>query len=141
MSASNADQVCFHCNLPLPQGQEVVSEIDGEQRHFCCTGCKAVCEAIYQAGLEGFYQRTPDGTCLAPPPEIPAELALYDLDEVQEEFVGELGEERDIHLLVEGIHCAACVWLLEELFRRTAGGRDHRRPGVIRPPPVQLGDG
>jgi copper chaperone CopZ len=32
---------------------------------------------------------------------------------VQEEFVRELGEEREIHLLVEGIHCAACVWLIE----------------------------
>jgi Cu2+-exporting ATPase len=91
----------------------VVSDIEGEQRQFCCTGCKAVCEAIYQAGLEGFYQRTPEDSCLAPPPAIPAELALYDLDEVQEEFVGDLGEERDIHLLVEGIHCAACVWLIE----------------------------
>jgi Cu2+-exporting ATPase len=32
---------------------------------------------------------------------------------VQEEFVHELGEEREINLLVEGIHCAACVWLIE----------------------------
>jgi Cu2+-exporting ATPase len=99
----------------------VVAEIEGEERHFCCTGCKAVCEAIYQAGLQGFYQRTPEGACLAPPPEIPAELGLYDLDEVQEEFVGELGEQREIHLLVEGIHCAACVWLIEHSLNAMPG--------------------
>ena len=99
----------------------MIAEVDGETRSFCCTGCKAVCEAIYQAGLEGFYQRTPEGTCLAPPPEIPGELALFDLDEVQEEFVGELGEEREIHLLVEGIHCAACVWLIEHSLNAMPG--------------------
>lgn len=102
----------------------MTAEIEGELQHFCCTGCKAVCEAIYQAGLEGFYQRTPEGSCLAPPPELPKELALYDLDEVQVEFVGELGEERDIHLLVEGIHCAACVWLIEHTL--------NAMPGVIK---------
>lgn len=120
MSDSNPKS-CFHCSLPVPPEDDVVAEIEGEPRHFCCTGCKAVCEAIYQAGLEGFYQRTPEGTCLAPPPEIPEELALYDLDEVQEEFVGDLGEERDIHLLVEGIHCAACVWLIEHTLNAMPG--------------------
>jgi Cu2+-exporting ATPase len=119
--AESEHKTCFHCSLPVAPEADVIAEIDGEPRHFCCTGCKAVCEAIYQAGLEGFYQRTPEGTCLAPPPEIPQELALYDLDEVQEEFVGELGEERDIHLLVEGIHCAACVWLIEHTLNAIPG--------------------
>ncbi|MET0067911.1 MAG: heavy metal translocating P-type ATPase [Candidatus Thiodiazotropha sp.] len=121
MSRSGASDRCFHCNLPIPPDDEVVAPIEGEEQHFCCLGCKAVCEAIYAAGLEGFYDRTPDGLDLAPPPEIPKELALYDLDDVQSEFVGELGEERDIHLLVEGIHCAACVWLIEHTLTRMPG--------------------
>ena len=104
---------CFHCGLPLPPEQSFTEEIHGQERQFCCFGCQSVCKAIYEAGLEGFYQRTPDGTLLAPPPEPPKDIGLYDLDEVQEEFVRELGEEREIHLLVEGIHCAACVWLIE----------------------------
>ena len=58
-----------------------------------------------------------------PPPEPPKELALYDLDAVQEEFVETLGEQREINLLVEGIHCAACVWLIETgLGSRAWGG-------------------
>ena len=104
---------CFHCGLPLPPDEPFVEQIEGKDRHFCCFGCQSVCKAIYDAGLDGFYQRTPDGTLLAPPPEPPKDIALFDLDEVQEEFVSELGEEREIHLLVEGIHCAACVWLIE----------------------------
>ena len=103
---------CFHCGLPLPEA-DFSAQIGGEQRAFCCPGCRSVCQAIYDAGLEGFYQRTPEDGQLAPPPEVPPDLRLYDLDEVQAEFVPELAEVRDIHLLVEGIHCAACVWLIE----------------------------
>ncbi len=114
---------CFHCGLPLPPEKSFSEEIDGATRDFCCFGCQSVCQAIYEAGLQGFYQRTPEGTLLSPPPEPPKDTALYDLDEVQEEFTHILGEQREIHLLVEGIHCAACVWLIE----RTLG----RLPGVL----------
>ncbi len=113
---------CYHCGLPLPPEKERFSaEIDGETRHFCCFGCQSVCQAIYAAGMEGFYQRTPEGALLAPPPEPPKDLALYDLDEVQEEFVHQEGDAREIHLLVEGIHCAACVWLIEQTLKRIPG--------------------
>lgn len=123
---SNNEQSCFHCSLPVPPSEEVIAEIKGEPQKFCCTGCKSVCEAIYAAGLEGFYQRTFDGTPLAPPPELPKQLALYDLDEIQEEFVDSLGEVRDIHLMVEGIHCAACVWLIENSLQAMPGLEEAR---------------
>lgn len=112
---------CFHCDLPNPPGIEVCAEIAGVSRNFCCHGCKSVCEAIYAAGLEGFYKRTPDDGSLAPPPEIPKQLTLYDIDEVQEEYVDSLEDSREINLLVEGIHCAACVWLIENSLRPMPG--------------------
>ncbi len=115
------ERVCFHCGLPIPAGENVSSRIQGAEREFCCIGCRAVCEAIFSAGMEGFYRRTPEGTLLAPPPELPKELALYDLDEVQEEFVDTLEESRNVNLLVEGIHCAACVWLIENTLQALPG--------------------
>jgi Cu2+-exporting ATPase len=116
-------QDCFHCGLPVPDGEVFEETIEGKRRQFCCIGCKSVCKFIYDSGLEGFYQRTPEGTLLAPPPPPPKDVALYDLEEVQDEFVVRTGAERGIHLLVEGIHCAACVWLIE----RTLG----QMPGVL----------
>ena len=124
--SSKSQKQCFHCTLPVASDSEVVSIIKGEPRSFCCIGCKSVCEAIHAAGLEGFYRRMYDGTALAPPPELPRELSLYDLDEVQEEFVNSLGEIREIHLLVEGIHCAACVWLIEHSLLNLAGVKQAR---------------
>lgn len=120
-TAEVSESVCFHCKLPLPDSGVVSATIDDKEHHFCCFGCKAVCEAIYQAGLQGFYERTPDQSPLAPPPELPKDVLLYDLDEVQEEFVPALTEQREISLLVEGIHCAACVWLIEQSLQATPG--------------------
>ncbi|MDH3353812.1 MAG: heavy metal translocating P-type ATPase [Chromatiales bacterium] len=116
---------CFHCGLPVSPTAPFNAVVDGAERNFCCLGCESVCKAIYDAGLEGFYQRTPEGTLLSPPPEPPKDLDIYDLEEVQEEFIdiksGEHGEVRSIHLLVEGIHCAACVWLIERSLQPMAG--------------------
>lgn len=58
---------------------------------------------------------------LGPPPEPPKDIEIYDFDEVQQEFTSCSGDIRDIHLLVEGIHCAACVWLIEKGLHRVPG--------------------
>jgi Cu2+-exporting ATPase len=112
---------CFHCGLPIAAGDDYHAQLDGVERHFCCFGCQSVCGAIFEAGLQGYYQRTPEGALLAPPPEPPKDIEIYDFDEVQQEFTTCSGELRDIHLLVEGIHCAACVWLIERGLQRVPG--------------------
>ncbi len=117
---------CFHCGLPAPDAVRVEADVAGGRRAFCCGGCKAVCEAIHAAGLEGFYRRTPEGEILGPPPEPPRQLAMYDLDEVQQDYCGNLGEHREINLLVEGIHCAACVWLIEQGLAAMPGVEEAR---------------
>jgi Cu2+-exporting ATPase len=112
---------CFHCGLPIPADVHFKSELEQREREFCCFGCQSVCNAIYESGLQGYYQRTPEGVLLGPPPEPPKDIEIYDFDEVQQEFTTCSGDVRDIHLLVEGIHCAACVWLIERGLNRVSG--------------------
>lgn len=112
---------CFHCGLQIPETIDLTSEFDGKNRRFCCFACQSVCTAIYEAGLQGYYQRTPEGQLLGPPPEPPRDVEMYDFDEVQADFTDCAGNVRDIHLLVDGIHCAACVWLIERALRRERG--------------------
>lgn len=119
---------CFHCSLPNPKQGAVTAQIDGAKREFCCYGCKSVCESIYSAGMEGFYERTPDGALLAPPPDIPEDIELFDHIEIQSQFVRSVdssddgkSEVREINLLVEGIHCAACIWLIERTLNPIPG--------------------
>ncbi|WP_295399645.1 heavy metal translocating P-type ATPase [uncultured Thiocystis sp.] len=127
MTLAEPAAVCFHCGLPVtPATQVMAPMIAGQARAFCCTGCRAVCEAIHAAGLEGFYRRTPAGDVFGPPPDPPKNLALYDLDAVQEEFTDVASKAREINLLVEGIHCAACVWLIEKGLETLLGVEDAR---------------
>jgi len=112
---------CFHCGLPIAEDADYHCQLEGKERDFCCFACQSVCEAIYDAGLQGYYQRTPQGALLAPPPTPPKDIEMYDLDEVQQDFVRHQGERSEAHLLVEGIHCAACVWLIERGMMRIPG--------------------
>jgi Cu2+-exporting ATPase len=112
---------CFHCGLSIPIEADFHAQLDSAVRDFCCFGCQSVSSAIYEAGLQGYYQRTPEGVLLGPPPEPPKDIEIYDFDEVQREFTTCSGDIRDIHLLVEGIHCAACVWLIERGLQRVPG--------------------
>ncbi|MDX1592983.1 MAG: heavy metal translocating P-type ATPase [Gammaproteobacteria bacterium] len=123
MPTSQHEPSCFHCGLPAPD-PALRAVVADESRDFCCPGCRAVCGAIHAAGLEGFYARTPDGRPLAPPPEQAEDPAVFDLADVQAEFVRPRESLLEAELLVEGIHCAACAWLIE----RHLG----RRPGVDR---------
>jgi Cu2+-exporting ATPase len=119
--STSSSPACFHCALPIAQGVHFESAIDGATRRFCCFACQAVCTAIYESGLQGYYERTPEGQLLGPPPEPPRDIEMYDFDEVQQDFAAGRGDLRDIHLLVDGIHCAACVWLIERGLRREKG--------------------
>jgi len=121
MNPDNTHSNCFHCGLPIPADADCRTWLGGAERRFCCFGCQSVCGAIYEAGLQGYYQRTPEGAPLGPPPEPPKDIEIYDFDEVQQEFATCSGDTRDIHLLVEGIHCAACVWLIERGLQRVPG--------------------
>ncbi|MBF0291391.1 MAG: heavy metal translocating P-type ATPase [Nitrospinae bacterium] len=112
---------CFHCGLPLPPDETVHGEVDGEKKFFCCKGCKAVSEAIYEAGLQGFYERSHGEAPYGPPPSPPEDIAAYDLPEIRGEFVTKAGDGDEASLLVEGIHCAACVWLIERALAKTPG--------------------
>ncbi|UTW13319.1 heavy metal translocating P-type ATPase [Marinobacterium rhizophilum] len=119
---------CFHCGLDIPPGTHHVLVIDGQPRELCCPGCLAVAQTIVDSGLDGYYRhRTATAGALdiagrALPDALVQELALYDLASVQQAFVASLGEtEREASLVIEGISCAACTWLLEHHLQRQAG--------------------
>lgn len=110
---------CFHCGLPVPAGSRFVAPVLGESREFCCPGCQAVAEAIVGGGLESYYRHRsePSANPEALPQVLTDELALYDRAEVQQPFVQHEGELAEATLLVEGISCAACGWLIEKHLR------------------------
>ncbi|MCP1640604.1 Cu2+-exporting ATPase [Pseudomonas citronellolis] len=111
---------CYHCALPVPSGSRFTARVLGETREFCCPGCQAVAEAIVAGGLEGYYRHRTETA--ANPEALPAqlgdELALLDRPDVQQPFVQHQGELAETTLILEGISCAACGWLIEKHLRR-----------------------
>lgn len=116
----SAPRPCYHCALPVPPGSRFTAVVFGEIRTLCCPGCQAVTETIVASGLESYYRHRSETS--ANPESLPAqlidELTLFDRPEVQAPFVRHEGELSEIILLVEGISCAACGWLIEKRLSR-----------------------
>ncbi|MDP9533890.1 heavy metal translocating P-type ATPase [Pseudomonas protegens] len=110
---------CYHCALPVPTGSRFTAVVLGEPREFCCPGCQAVAEAIVAGGLEHYYSHRSEASANpeALPVQLLDELALYDRADVQQPFVRHEGELAETTLLMEGISCAACGWLIEKHLR------------------------
>ncbi|MEC7473936.1 MAG: heavy metal translocating P-type ATPase, partial [Pseudomonadota bacterium] len=109
--------------LPVPAGSPFQARVLGETRALCCPGCQAVAEAIVKGGLESYYQHRSD-TAVNPqalPQELGEELALYDRQDVQQPFVQHQGDLASTSLMIEGISCAACGWLIERHLRNVRG--------------------
>lgn len=115
---------CFHCGLPVPAGADYGVRVLGEERPMCCPGCQAVAQAIVEADMEDYYRHR---TEVSERPDadlerVLAELAIYDRPEMQKSFVANReGERREASLILEGIVCAACVWLSERHVRQLPG--------------------
>jgi len=119
---------CYHCGLPIPPGVDISVEIDHAPREMCCAGCQAVAQAIVANGLTEYYRHR-DAMPESPRealPQVLADFGLFDHPDVQKNFVrraeGAAGEhEQEAALILEGITCAACVWLNESHVRRQPG--------------------
>jgi Cu2+-exporting ATPase len=110
---------CFHCGLPVPAGSHWTVRIDETDQPMCCPGCEAVAQAIVHNGLTDYYrsrQSLPDGVAEV----VPEALSLYDAPELAGQFTGRHGNA-EATLSIEGIRCAACVWLIEKRLSQVPG--------------------
>ncbi len=118
------DSPCFHCGEPVPTGAHYPIHYQERVEPTCCPGCQAVAQTIIASGNADYYRLRTD---LPKTPEAALEelknLKLYDLPEVQQSFVKSEGDLREANLILEGIVCAACVWLNERHL--------HSLPGVL----------
>jgi len=95
----------------------------------CCHGCEAVANAIISNGMDDFYRfRTSSPEKPGPLlPEFLQQLKAYDNPEVQKHFVtdkivqNDNQDIREVALILEGIVCAACIWLNEKQLRSLNG--------------------
>ncbi len=110
---SSVEFGCAHCGLPVPKG--LISP--GADKQFCCHGCEAVYAVIHQMGLDSYYRlKQRQGAQTQPARTTGAGYVAFD----HEAFVTRCCEDRPDGLrstafYLEGVHCAACLWLVEKL--------------------------
>jgi len=91
----------------------------------CCHGCQAVARTIVAAGYPDFYKRR-TAKPLSPGQPVPdfIRAGAYDHPGVRSRFVdSDHGSLNHVSLIIQGISCSACAWLIE---RRLAGV-----PGIV----------
>lgn len=95
---------CLHCEANL----------DVNQQDFCCLGCEQAFYIINHNGFENYYKSrilNPLEAKLKPDSDInfnPQELVTFD----------EISKIYQLDLMIHGLHCGACVWLIENLLKK-----------------------
>jgi len=102
-----SSKVCQHCGEPIPAHFKNDS--------FCCHGCAHAYKLLNEMGLGSYYEKRTFDDHIRP--LIPEEAPKIDYSAYTE------GEEniRALHFMVDGLHCAACVWVIEHILERQPG--------------------
>jgi Cu+-exporting ATPase len=108
---------CNHCHASYDK--ELM--IQEDELFFCCRGCQNVYHLLHEEGLDSFYDKLGNKTIT--PPLAKQELSQkFDLESFHKRFVQTLDNGlKKVDLIIEGIHCAACVWLNEKVLHDTFG--------------------
>lgn len=105
---------CDHCNDTIKPNDLIVSG----GHNFCCNGCKTVYSILHEKGLENFYNLRSEEEFTPSPQNTEKNkrnnFTFMDEDEFKNEFVTNDGKHSSIKFYLEGVHCMACIWLIEK---------------------------
>ncbi len=126
---SAAEVTCAHCGLPVPRG--LVRP--GETEQFCCSGCRGVRQLLCAAGLTRYYALRAESVgdvCDEDARQADRSDSSYwdfDTPAFAKKYCEDLTRDvRRVELYLEGVHCAACLWLVEKLPNLVGGVSEAR---------------
>ena len=95
--------------------------IKEETHYFCCKGCQGVYHLLNNEGLDSFYDKL-GNTPLQPATQRMDDLEKFDLEGFKNKYI-KVNQDGlyEINLIIEGIHCSACVWLNEKVLHKLEG--------------------
>ncbi|AFL69193.1 heavy metal translocating P-type ATPase [Sulfurospirillum barnesii] len=114
-------QRCDHCHLEYDTSILLEDVHFNPPKFFCCKGCQGIYHLLQEEGLENFYEKMGE-TTLVPPKAHLEESVRFDLEGFVSKYVKQTPEGlSEISLIIEGIHCSACVWLNEKVISKQEG--------------------
>ncbi len=111
---------CTHCHLEFDE-KVMIKESDNPELNFCCNGCQGVYHLLKDDGLDSFYEKMGKNS-IAPPVALGADSSNFDMESFKTRYIKTTNEGFSrVDLIIEGIHCAACIWLNEKVLAQTPG--------------------
>ncbi len=108
---------CFHCGEPCPD-----NSFARDGKDFCCFGCQTVFSLLRENGLEQFYELNAAAGTRIRAAAVATKWAFLDDPAVAAKLIDYADKTRaKVTLHLPAIHCVACVWLLENLFKLHPG--------------------
>ncbi|QOY55213.1 heavy metal translocating P-type ATPase [Candidatus Sulfurimonas marisnigri] len=109
--------ICSHCHLEFDKSLMIEDGSD----YFCCKGCQGVFHLLCDEGLDSFYEKS-NNIKLTPPRENFEDSTNFNSPSFYDRFVKTNNDGfREVSLIIEGIHCSACVWLNEKALHKMDG--------------------
>lgn len=109
---------CDHCHLAFDKSVM----IEEANLNFCCKGCQGVYHLLKTEHLDSFYDKLGNKS-ISPPIETSDEdLTKFDSESFKKSYIKKDSDGFSrVDLIIEGIHCAACIWLNEKILYDTPG--------------------
>ncbi|RSK50012.1 heavy metal translocating P-type ATPase [Hymenobacter rigui] len=111
---------CAHCGDACPT--EPIRLPARPELAFCCQGCRAVYELLDQSNLCTYYRLDDKPGQKIKEVELPGRFDYLDADSVQQQLLAFRSDTlARLTFSIPQMHCASCIWLLENLFRLNPG--------------------
>jgi Cu+-exporting ATPase len=108
---------CFHCGESCKD-----NSFSKAEKAFCCQGCMVVHDLLTESGLDQFYELTSHPGIQMRKAARVQQWAFLDEAAMQQRLLDFTdGSQSNVTFHIPAIHCVACVWLLENLFRLNPG--------------------
>jgi len=112
---------CSHCQLEFDESV-MIREKDNPDLYFCCNGCQGVYHLLKDDGLDSFYEKIGNQTIAPPIASSKQDSSNFDMESFKQRYIKTTKDGfSQVDLVIEGIHCAACVWLNEKILDDTDG--------------------
>ena len=105
--------LCEHC------GEDCIDDsIQSDEKVFCCNGCKAVYELLHETGMESYYSKDVESPGVSQKKYQFQDYSYLDHPEISAKVL-DFSDSKNAFVTFKTpqIHCASCVWLLENISR------------------------
>lgn len=109
--------LCLHCDQEISTA--FYNDSSAQDGPFCCRGCLTVYNVINQKGLSEYYEIKKNTLLFkkrAPVDLNSNQYSFLDDEDFQKEYsYSSLDNQPVMEFYLEGIHCLACLWIIEKM--------------------------